>query len=355
MAQRDRRLQLRERIHVVKEYYLGSRSYKHVINAWPNEFRTLPPVKSSIYQLISKFERLGTVTDSPRSGPPFTERNEQNRDLVAAAFIENRQLSQRRAAVELGISRRSLGRIMDDLGLKPYRPRRLQALNGDDPDRRLQFCETFLAYVNEDPDVVNKIIWTDEAQFKLNGRVNRHNCVYWSDSNPHEILTSEVNSPGVTVWAGICSTGLIGPFFFDGTVDSVKYLAMLQEQFLPAATNLIDVNNFHFQQDGAPPHYGLNVRQWLDSTFPGRWLGRRGPIEWPARSPDLSPPDFFLWGVLKDRVFAQKPRTIASLKDTIRKECEKITPAICHKVTNSVVRRYDNCIQANGHQFEHLS
>jgi hypothetical protein len=31
-----------------------------------------------------------------------------------------------------------------------------------------------------------KFVWSDEAQFKLNGTVNRHNCVYWSSENPQE-------------------------------------------------------------------------------------------------------------------------------------------------------------------------
>ena len=78
---------------------------------------------------------------------------------------------------------------MSDIGLKPFRPVQLHALNEDDPDRRLQFCEIFLQYSIENPDIFNKIIWSDKAQFRLNGRVNRHNCVYWSDTNPHEIIT----------------------------------------------------------------------------------------------------------------------------------------------------------------------
>jgi hypothetical protein len=31
-----------------------------------------------------------------------------------------------------------------------------------------------------------------------------------------------------------------------------------------------------FQHDGAPPHYSANVREFLDATFPQRWIGRGG-------------------------------------------------------------------------------
>jgi len=37
--------------------------------------------------------------------------------------------------------------------------------------------------VNEDEEFVTKIVWSDDAQFKFNGTVNRHNCVYWSPEN----------------------------------------------------------------------------------------------------------------------------------------------------------------------------
>jgi hypothetical protein len=60
---------------------------------------------------------------------------------------------------------------------------------------------------------------------------------------------------------------------------------------------------FYLQQDGAPPHYHRNVRVYLDDTLPRRWIGRRGAIEYPLRSPFLTPLYFYLWGTLKDEVY----------------------------------------------------
>jgi len=39
-----------------------------------------------------------------------------------------------------------------------------------------------------------------------------------------------------------------------------------------------------FQHDGAPPHYGRQVKSWLNTNFFNRWIGRNGPILWPPRS-----------------------------------------------------------------------
>ena len=45
---------------------------------------------------------------------------------------------------------------------------------------------------------------------------------------------------------------------------------------------------------------------------------------WPPRSPDLTPADFFLWGLLKGKVYKNTPRTIKQLKDAIRQEIQTV-------------------------------
>ncbi|GFS61387.1 uncharacterized protein TNCV_3105651 [Trichonephila clavipes] len=59
-----------------------------------------------------------------------------------------------------------------------------------------------------------------------------------------------------------------------------------------------------FQHDGSPVHFSADVQSALDTAYPGRWIGRGGPVNWPARSPDLSCLDFFLWGHMKSIVYA---------------------------------------------------
>ena len=65
----------------------------------------------------------------------------------------------------------------------------------------------------------------------------------------------------------------------------------------PRFTSLGD--DYIFHQDGATVHYSYRVRRYLDNKSPENWVGRGGPVEWPALSPDLNPCDFFLRGHLK--------------------------------------------------------
>ena len=81
-----------------------------------------------------------------------------------------------------------------------------------------------------------------------------------------------------------------------------------------------------YQHDGAPPHWGSVVRQFLDEKFPDRWIGRDEPIPWSPRSPDITPLDFFFfWGYIKDRVFVTPVRDIETLKARIADVASSVT------------------------------
>jgi hypothetical protein len=63
---------------------------------------------------------------------------------------------------------------------------------------------------------------------------------------------------------------------------------MLQEFFIPEIRKLHSIRSIIFQQDGAPAHFAVDVRQYLDYHFPNRWIGKGDPIRWIPRSPDLT-------------------------------------------------------------------
>ena len=145
---------------------------------------------------------------------------------------------------------------------------------------------------------------------------------------------------------------IIGPYFFEENVNSQNYLKMLKEFFWPQIQNIRRCKKFYFQQDGAPSHFGLNVRNWLDSKPPGRWIGRGGPIEWPARSPDLTPLDFYLWGYLKQKVYQKNHATISELCDSIRSNIQSIKPDVLKGVFLSIPKRLEKVIKVNGRHIE---
>jgi len=184
--------------------------------------------------------------------------------LVSQAFTKSPQKSKQRASIELGISHGSLSRLMQRLGLKMYRPRLLLGLLEDDPDRRLQFCEVIQNEERQSNGIIDKITWSDEAHFKLPGAVNQHNCVSHSTENPHVTEEGQLNQPGVIFWAGLSCKGILGLIFLHTAVTHGLYLNMPRNIVLPQLQRQHDNDDFFFQQDGAPLHYAVTVRNFLD-------------------------------------------------------------------------------------------
>jgi len=111
----------------------------------------------------------------------------------------------------------------------------------------------------------------------------------------------------------------------------------------------------YFQNDGAPPHYTRHVSEYLHESFPNRWLGHGGPVAWPARLPDLTPLDYYLWGNMKTLVYETTVESRAALSDRIFAAAEHLRnhPDNVASATQSLWMRAENCIATGGH-FEQL-
>jgi hypothetical protein len=159
-----------------------------------------------------------------------------------------------------------------------------------------------LQLINQNQELVNNLLMSDEAHFHLSGIVNKQNFRYWSATNPIELNERSLHSSKVTVWCAISSFGIIGPYFFEDereravTVTGPHYVHMLENFLGPElARNPVTEETF-FQQDGSTSHTARDSMAAVRNLFPNHVISRYGDITWPARSPDLSACDFILWG-----------------------------------------------------------
>ena len=221
----------------------------------------------------------------------------------------------------------------------------------------MEFAEWVLARVTDDTQFLSNLMFSDESNFRVDGRVNKQNCRIWARENPRSFTEQPLHSDKVIVWAAMSHRGIIGPFFFDESVNGENYLEMLKTFLWPQLAPLPDIDRLHFMQDGAPPHFARTVRQWLDQVFEGRWIGRRGPIEWPPRSPDMTPMDFYLWGHIKHLVFQRKPRNTGDLRTFIRDAINDINsqPDLLRRVILSFKHRMHLIVENGGSHIEQMS
>ncbi|XP_011859579.1 PREDICTED: uncharacterized protein LOC105557057 [Vollenhovia emeryi] len=216
----------------------------------------------------------------------------------------------------------------------------VQELKPHDHAQRRTFARWALEKLDEDPLFYRKIVFSDEAHFWLNGYVNKQNCRFWSESNPHEVLETPLHPERCTVWCGIHAGGIIGPYFFKNekraniTVNGPRYRAMINNFFFQNI-DAFDPEEFWFQQDGATAHTSAASINLLKTVFGDRVISRFGPVNWPPRSCDLTPPDYFLWGYVKSLVYVDKPNSLDALEANIERVIDEIRPELCEKVVKN--------------------
>jgi hypothetical protein len=107
----------------------------------------------------------------------------ENVEAVRTSVQQSAKRSARKHAMALGISSRSLRRILHtDLKLHPYKMMLTQELI----ERNYANCRAISAEILEQVPAAAVLLSSDEAHFHYSGAVNKHNFRYWAKSNPRD-------------------------------------------------------------------------------------------------------------------------------------------------------------------------
>ncbi|XP_074032655.1 uncharacterized protein [Leptinotarsa decemlineata] len=244
----------------------------------------------------------------------------------------------------------------------PFHGTGVQGLEETDPARRIRFCRFLLNADIDDAWFLKSILWTDESKFSREGITNFHNLHEWADKDSNPNWKKQISFQrqfSINVWAGVIGRSLVGPHILPDNLNGQNYLEFMIND-LPmllydAEVPILDTDRpITFQQDGCPAHWAVSVREHLNRCFPSNWIGRDGPIPWPARSPDLTPLDFFVWGRVKELVYTTEITTREELLQRIEAAFGIMEQEMQMKVTTTEVRnRCRKCIRNGGGHFEH--
>lgn len=311
------------RIELIQLYYANGksasaaqRSYNKKHGLHNNAFAL-----TSITRLVERFEHTGSVHDMPKTGRPSLQ--EDRAPLVKTAMEQVQSehshgvASSSQVADVSGVPRTSCYRILRQfLNLYPYRLQTSQKLSEADKNSRIDFANLIL---NGGIDL-ESIIWSDESYFSIAGQVYRHNSIIWGTEKPKKTYEIDMHSPKICVWFAYSAKLRLTPFFFPDTVTGENYAAMLKEHVIPELRRRRLLGKVVFQQDGAPPHFSKVARETISSVFPDHKVIARGyPQNWPAYSPDLSPLDYYLWSIVKSRVYHNwRANSLGELKERIQ-------------------------------------
>ena len=129
--------------------------------------------------------------------------------------------------------------------------------------------------------MAKKIIFTDKAQFWLNGFVSKQNCCICGERNQQEIQQRSLHSEKVIVLCGFWSGSIIGPYFFQNetgaalTVNGERYRYMITDFFWLSLDDM-DLTNMWIHQAGATCHTSRDPVNLLKEKFEGLIICRNG-------------------------------------------------------------------------------
>ncbi|CAH2095684.1 unnamed protein product [Euphydryas editha] len=181
----------------------------------------------------------GTGVGGTSGGRP----RQHDDDIVLAEVEADPTTSVRKISSRIGISTRTVNRILKREKLHPFHYKRVQSLLPRDYPLRLAFCRRMLRKIRNEPNFFDKILWSDESSCKKDGYFNMHNLHSWQLTNPH--LVREDRSQyqfKINLWSGILNGEVIGPFELPDTLTAERYLLFLQND-LPGLLEDVTLEN----------------------------------------------------------------------------------------------------------------
>ena len=260
------------------------------------------------------------------------------RQIIAKAVKVRKSCKQIKNELSLDVSPQTIYRTLissENIVFKKFQAK--PPLTEKHKDARFDFALEHIIWEKE----WSKVIFSDEKKFNLDGPDGFR--YFWHDlRKEEEIFSKRVQGGGsVMIWAGFCATGKSYITFVESTMNSQKYVDMLQSSLVPFANEILGPN-FIFQQDNAPCHRAKNTKLWFL---------RKGieVMEWPARSPDLNPIEN-LWGILARKVYqgGKQYNTINELKTGILLAWDLIKPEILTNLISSMRSRMTQTMKARG-------
>lgn len=295
----------------------------------------------AVYAILKRYRNRGTVEDAPRSGRPRkTSALEDQRILRMAHRHPFRGSKAIKRAAQLSCGERTVRRRLSEGGVPRRVARHKPLLNPRHLAARLQWCNEHIGWTIAQ---WRQVIWSDERTFRL-GKYGR---LYVSRPvgrayHPKYTTPSEERGPTVQIWACFSGKGYGPCHVFARTMNSDRYIEVLQQHLLPYMhQNWRSHADAYFQQDGAPCHTAHIVRNWLDRH-------NVNLLPWPAKSADLSPMEN-LWSYLARKVEEKRAKTVPELTLTVTQAWQSLDPNLGNTLIESLPNRVCEVINANGY------
>lgn len=301
--------------------------------------------RSTVQTIIKNYNNTNSTENKPRSGRPkkLSRRDiscilkEVNRDPKISAPKLAQHIEQ---CSNINVHPRTVCNMLHNNGFKSRVARKKPLISAKNRKLRLEFAKK---HIDKGTDFWKRVLFTDESKYNIFGSDGRSKV--WRKPNtaldPKNIIPTVKHGGGsVMVWGAMASSGVGRLVFIDGIMDRYLYKDILEQNLKPSVDSLGLGNQWIFQQDNDPKHTAHVVRDWLLYYAPKQ-------LNSPPQSPDLNPIEH-IWDVLEKKVRKYNTTSRETLKTALIRAWAEITPDITENLVNSMPRRLQAVIDAQG-------
>ena len=229
--------------------------------------------RQTVRSTIDRWEKLGSVCDSVRSGRPkampdnhyryIDELLSMNDELTASDLVEQLTLK----FGEVRYSERTVAWARQDLGWTYSTARYCQAIREQNKVKRLAWCQERL----EEGERFDNVIFTDESSIIL--EVHRRKS-FRKKGQPRKLKYKHKHPLKIHVWAGISKQGATGIVMFDGILTATRYGDILAASLIPFI-QMAYRGGHRLYQDNDPKHTSRYIQNFFEDHSVNWWKSRQ--------------------------------------------------------------------------------
>lgn len=311
--------------------------------------------RSRTFEWYARFrDGRESTEDDQRCGRPTTKRTENEVAKVRALVAADRRMTVRMLADELNMGKDTVHKILtEDLGKRKICSRFVPHFLTDDQKQcRMEACGELIDSADRDPLFLQSIVTGDESWcYQYDPETKRQSAEWRSPSSPRQKkFRFQKSKVKVMLIAFFDAHGLIHHEFVppNETVNKEYYEAVLHrlvKRVKRVRPNMVDKGSWFLLHYNARPHCALNVR---------RFLAKHDIVQvnHPPYSPDLSPPDFYLFPKLKISLKGHRFQDIEDIKKNVTAQLRSISSEDYETCFQNLYSRAQKCVSAGGDYFE---
>ncbi|KAL4478240.1 hypothetical protein ABPG72_016552 [Tetrahymena utriculariae] len=246
--------------------------------------------KQTCAKIYKRFKETLTYNDQREGNGSKSIYNDEEKEQISEMVMDNigKSLNELQKDPEINYKNACVSTFRSTLfenGIKAFKQPQEIEMTEEHKEQRVKFAKKVIRWKQR----WETVIFTDESQLYIDPQ-NRYFYAKSSDDIEENLIKVRERYPlKIHVWGAISNSQPLELIWIQGYLNSEQYESIINQFLNKQKDNL--PQNFIFQQDNSAVHTAKRITDFFNQK-------KVNLLEWPSKSPDLSP----IENVLQDRM-----------------------------------------------------